>query len=219
MHSEAMAWVAEHATTDRVTVLDVGGRYVNGSPRPLFPNAVVYRVLDIADGPDVDVVADAAAWTPDREYDVVVCCETFEHAAEWPRIALAAHKALRPGGRFIATMAGPGRAVHSGVDGGPWLHRGEHYANVAPEALDRALREAGFVQIVIDYQLAPCDVRCVAAKEAAVAEEKPADERSTKKSRAQQRKDLLARRQEAQDAGDGGTVNEVDEQLAELGDD
>jgi hypothetical protein len=37
-----------------------------------------------------------------------------------------------------------------------------------------------------------------------------------KRSRAQERKDLLARRQEAQDAGDPATVNEVDERLAEL---
>ena len=49
-----MAWVAAHATTDPVTVLDLGGRDTNGSPRHLFPNAVVYHVLDAVDGPDLD---------------------------------------------------------------------------------------------------------------------------------------------------------------------
>ena len=39
MHPEAMEWVAKHATGDPVSVLDLGGRYINGSPRELFPNA------------------------------------------------------------------------------------------------------------------------------------------------------------------------------------
>ncbi len=164
MHPEAMAWVAEHATTDPVTVLDLGGRFVNGSPRDLFTNATVYRVLDIADGPNVDIVADAATWTPDREYDVVLATELFEHAAEWPRIVLTAFKALRPGGMFVATMAGPGRPVHSGVDGGGWLHPGEHYANVHPDALLDVLKAAGFVDITVDVQPSPSDVRCVATR-------------------------------------------------------
>lgn len=47
----------------------------------------------------------------------------------------------------------------------------------------------------------------------------PGEKRSTRRSGAQQRKRLLARRQEAQDAGDGATVNEVDAELAGLGDD
>ncbi len=164
MHPEAYEWVAAHATVDPVTVLDLGGRYVNGSPRELFPNAIVYRVLDIADGPNVDVVADAATWTPDREFDVCLATELFEHTPVWPDICRTALKALRLGGRFVATMAGPGRPVHSGVDGGGWLHPGEHYANVHPDALLDALKAAGFVDITVDVQPSPSDVRCVATR-------------------------------------------------------
>src|SRR5512139_114707 len=129
MHSEAYEWVRLRATGDPVAVLDVGGRYINGSPRDLFPNADPYTVLDIRFGEGVDIVADAASWMPDREYDVVVCCEVFEHAEKWPAILRTIHGALKPGGLAILTMAGPGRMQHSGVDGEHRLLDGEWYGN------------------------------------------------------------------------------------------
>ena len=162
MHPEALDWVRRHATDEPVTVLDLGGRDNNGSPRGLFP-AAEYRVLDLTDGPDVDVVADAAAWTPDREYDVVVCTEVFEHTAAWPAICRTAFAALRPGGRFVATMAGPGRPAH-GAWGEPAPGPGEHYANVDPDALRAALADAGFAEITVDVQSSPADVRAVATR-------------------------------------------------------
>jgi SAM-dependent methyltransferase len=165
MHVEAMLWVAEHATTDPVTVLDIGGRNVNGTPRPLFPNAVAYTVLDVRPGPGVDIVADAATWNPHgRRWDVVVCCEVFEHTGSWPQILQTAYRALRPGGRLIVTTASPERAVHSGVDGGPLLHPGEEYAGIDPVQLRLTLEEAGFAGIVVDVLAASADVRAVASR-------------------------------------------------------
>ena len=162
MHPEALAWVKDHATDAPVSVLDIGGRNINGTPRPLFPNATVYTVLDIAPGEGVDVVADAATWKPDRRYDVVVCCEVFEHTDVWPAILRTAHAALRKGGQLIATMAGPGREPHSAVDGGPRLYEGEHYANVEVSELLDALRAAGFRRVVMHEQTTSHDVRAVA---------------------------------------------------------
>src|SRR6476619_6953438 len=111
MHNEAMAWIAAHATDQPVEVLDIGGRDVTGpwggSPRHLYPNAATYHVLDIAPCPDVDVVTDAATWEPNgHRYDVVISAETFEHTPRWPAICRTAYAALKPGGRFVATMAG-----------------------------------------------------------------------------------------------------------------
>jgi len=168
MHPEAMAWIAEHATSDVVKVLDIGGRDVTGpwggSPRHLFPHAAVYDVLDITAGPDVDIVADAATWQPNgRRYDVVVSAECFEHTSSWPAIVRTAYAALKPGGRFIATMAGPGRPPH-GALGAPGLEVGEHYANVQPAHLRRVLEQAGFIDWHIDQQHAPADVRAVATR-------------------------------------------------------
>lgn len=165
MHAEAYRWVADHAPRATTgAVLDIGGRNINGTVRSLFPAAGVYTALDIAEGPEVDVVADAATWTPDREYDVVVCCEVFEHTDSWPDICATAFKACREGGMFIATMAGPGRAAHSAVDGQFRLHPGEYYGNVEPAELREVLEVCGWTGIVVDQRPSPADVRAVATK-------------------------------------------------------
>lgn len=161
MHREAHQWVAERAYRNVYAVLDIGGRDVNGTVRDLFPTARLYTSLDLVDGPAVDIVADAATWTPDRAYDVVVCCEVFEHTDAWPAICRTAYTALADGGQFIATMAGPGRGAHSAVDGRE-LRRGEHYANVEPDELRAVLEACGFRDIVVDQRRA--DVRCVAVR-------------------------------------------------------
>jgi len=163
MHPEAYAWVARWATDEPVTVLDIGGRDINGTARGLFP-AADYTSLDIAAGNGVDIVADAATWSPDRAYDVVVCCEVFEHTEAWPAICATAYTALRPGGWFIATMAGPGRVPHSAVDGGPSLYPGEYYKNIMPAALQAELEACGFTDVVVDVQPRPADVRAVAVR-------------------------------------------------------
>jgi SAM-dependent methyltransferase len=159
MHPEAYEWVSRYATNAPITVLDIGGRDINGTCRPLFPNAT-YTCIDVREGPAVDLVADAATWTPDTVYDLVLCTEVFEHTDVWPQICATAYAACAPGGRFVATMAGPGRAVHSAVDGGPELHPGEHYANVEPEELRLVLKRAGFEAVLIDQ--AGTDVRALA---------------------------------------------------------
>jgi hypothetical protein len=168
MQPEAMSWVAAHATTEPVTVLDIGGRDVTGpwggSPRSLFPGATCYHVLDIEPGPDVDIVADAATWNPNgRRYNIVVAMEVFEHTDRWPAICRTAYDALSPGGKVILTMAGPGRPPH-GALGAPGLEPGEHYANIRPERLRAVLHWAGFMGVIIDQQRAPADVRAVATK-------------------------------------------------------
>lgn len=163
MHAEALDWVTLYATDDPVAVLDLGGRDVNGSVRHLFPKADPYRVMDIRPGVGVDIVADAGTWTPDRQYDVVVCTEVFEHTANWPLICRTAYDSLLPGGRFIATMAGPGRPAHSAVDG-MHLRAGEYYGNVHPETLRAVLKLCGWVDIHVDRQRNPADTRATAVK-------------------------------------------------------
>lgn len=160
-----MAWVAAHATDEPVAVLDLGGRNINGSPRRLFPSATAYRCLDVRPGLGVDIVADAGSWTPDSLYDVVLSTECLEHAANWRDIVGVAFSALRSGGRFIVTAAGPGRPVHSAVDGRlNRLQPGEHYANIGARELSDALLDAGFIGVEVEQSLDPCDVRGVGSK-------------------------------------------------------
>jgi hypothetical protein len=164
MHDEAFEWVAKHATTDPVSVLDIGGRDVNGSPKSLFPNAVTYTVLDIVEGDNVDIIADAATWIPDQRYDVIICAEVFEHTPDWPAICATAYAACKPGGQLILTMAGMGRPAHSAVDG--FRRRpGEHYANIPGERLGCVLLGAGWRDITVDCQLSPADTRAVAKRQ------------------------------------------------------
>lgn len=168
MHDAALEWIAKHATAEPVTVLDIGGRDVNGSPRHLFPAATRYTVLDIRPGEqvtDVDIIADAAEWNPSGQaWDVVICAETFEHTAAWRAIVRTAYAACAPGGRLIVTTAAPGRPPHSAVDGAFRLHPGEHYANIRPAELERVLTEAGWADVVVDVQPSPADVRATAVK-------------------------------------------------------
>ena len=167
MHDEAMQWIADHATEWQkrpIYVLDLGGRNVNGSPKYLFPDVLGYTCLDILPGANVDIVADAATWEPDTTFDVVISAETFEHTASWPAICRTAHRALRFDGKFIVTMAGPGRPPHSGIDGMLPLRPGEHYANVPGFELERVLKETGFHDVIVDSQPSPADTRAVATK-------------------------------------------------------
>lgn len=160
MHDAAMRWVERFATSDEVSVLDIGGRNINGSVKDLFPNASRYVSVDLYDGPGVDVACDITQWESDETFDVVVCCEVLEHSEKWRKIVATALERCKDGGQLIVTCAGPGRPVHSGVDGGWSLKSGEYYGNVVPEELGKALN--GFTSVLID--VLGTDLRAVAIK-------------------------------------------------------
>lgn len=162
MHDQAYEWGTRYATSEPVSVLEIGGRNINGTVKGLFPNAQPYTVLDLLPGPDVDIVADAATWTPDREYEITLSFECFEHTSLWREITATAFKACASGGSFILTAAGPGRAPHSAVDGRHRLFPGEFYANVEPHELETVLKGVGFVDVVVD--VLGEDVRAYAVK-------------------------------------------------------
>jgi len=160
MHTEVTEWVSRYATTDPVMVLDIGGRDVNGTCRSLFPNAT-YCVLDLREGDNVDIVADAATWAPDREYDLVLCTEVFEHTPDWRLICKTAFAACKPGGRFVVTCAGPGRHPHSAIEA-TGLRPGEYYENVSKADLSEALLAVGWGDVTVERLR--LDTRGVAVK-------------------------------------------------------
>ena len=164
MHDAAYAFISGQVATRGpfVSVLEVGSRDINGTVRGLFDrHNTVYEGVDIVDGPGVDYVCDATVSLPTGPYDCAVCCEVFEHLAGWPLIVGNVHRALMDRGVFMVTAAGPGRAPHSAVDGGP-VRGGEFYENVDPDVLRVVLDHFGFVDVVVDV-LGP-DVRAVARK-------------------------------------------------------
>lgn len=166
MHPEALGWVEQcvsQLTTTPQVVIELGARNVNGGVRHLFPTAHTYIGVDIAPGPDVDVVADAADWTSELLADVIVSTEMLEHTPHGARIIKQACNNLVDGGVFIVTAAGPGRSPHSAVDGGP-LREGEHYANIGSDELVDWFAAAGFTTWTVDVQTHPADVRGIATR-------------------------------------------------------
>lgn len=121
-------------------LVEIGGRNINGSVRELFPDAT-YVSLDLEDGPGVDVVCDAREWQPSAPIDMVLCLEVLEHAPDPIGLISAAYRWLRVGGWLVVTAASPGRAPHSGHDGGS-LRAGEHYQNISFAQLDYWLNGA-----------------------------------------------------------------------------
>lgn len=148
MHHAAFSYVARFRDDSALDVLDIGGRDINGSCRPLFPHAS-YLAVDLHDGPGVDIVADVADWRTRKRFDLVICTEVFEHTHAWPALVAAAYRVLRKNGRLVATCAGPGRAPHSALDGG-YVRHGEWYENVQAEKLAAAMAEVGFVDITVN---------------------------------------------------------------------
>lgn len=142
MHPGAREFVARHATSEPVSVIEIGSRDINGTVRDLFPRAT-WTGLDLHAGSGVDVVCDAMLYQPPGLVDLVVCCEVLEHARNWRDLLCAAHGWLKRRGRLIVTCAGPGRDPHSAIDGGS-LRPDEHYANISMAELNRAMKRAGF---------------------------------------------------------------------------
>ncbi len=167
MHAQALEYIAEQfnkfnrpeTTWD---VLEIGSLNINGSVRQILqPHASTYLGIDVQEGPGVDLVASGAEFYAPEVFNIVVCAEVFEHTPEWKDIIKQAYINLKPGGMFIATMAGIGRPVHSGVDGGWTLHAGEHYENIDANDLNKALWMFSRGK---EVSIKGTDTRCVAFK-------------------------------------------------------
>lgn len=146
MHSEVLDWVRsslewwDDDQREGLAILEFGSLDINGSVRSVLqPSTSRYVGIDPAYGKGVDIVADASVFRDTQLFDIVVCCEVFEHTEKWPQIVFNAHRNLREGGLFIATMAGEGRAPHSAIDENP-IRPHEYYKNVTVAELEDELR-------------------------------------------------------------------------------
>jgi SAM-dependent methyltransferase len=162
LHDSARQFIASVVAGQHYArVVEVGGRDINGGVRDLI-DAAAYVSVDLEGGPGVDVVADCRFWEPPWKASLVVCAEVLEHAP-WPReVVDACVGYLRPGGRLVLTCAGPGRAAHSGHDGGP-VRDDEYYLNIDPDALEKWLAE-DLEAVRVEYRAIPCDVYATGIK-------------------------------------------------------
>lgn len=151
MHVRAFGWVrgvvgefrGGRFIDDVVSVVEFGALDINGTVRAAFPSSVGWWGVDRQEGPGVDEVSDVVVWEPAEPVDCVVCCEVLEHAEDGQGVCDSAFRALKPGGLFVGTCAGPGRAPHSGIDAGP-IRDWEFYRNVDQDLLEMWLKAAGF---------------------------------------------------------------------------
>lgn len=135
MHAEAKKWVADTLTElpSFERVLEIGSYNVNGSIKPvvqLLSGAPDYTGIDVREGPGVDEVVDGATYEA-NPFDLIVCCETLEHAPNADDVIANAYKLLKRGGYFVATMATHNRSPHTN-DGDKLTDDSEFYANVHP---------------------------------------------------------------------------------------
>lgn len=128
----------------RRRVVEFGSLNVNGTVRDLFVGAE-YIGIDLLDGPGVDVIADAAEYSPDVAPDTVVCLNMLEHAPNGAAIIANARRILAPGGWLLFGAAGETWPEHS-ADGGP-LHEGEHYQGIGEPWLHEQLADMQHVTI------------------------------------------------------------------------
>lgn len=148
MHPEALQFLTDHAVPSARKVLDVGGRNINGTPRPLYP-AADYTALDVIDGYGVDVVGDITTWDGKGKFDVVICAEVLEHAANWRQVVRCCWDRLKVGGTLLLTCATTGRDPHSTIDGG-LVRPDEHYENIPASKLTGALTRLGAADLTVE---------------------------------------------------------------------
>ena len=143
MHDSVLAFVRRVVDPDEVrgkTILEVGSAFINGSVKPqlVAMGPVRYVGVDLAPGPNVDVVCAAENLPDDAAADLVVSCEMLEHAQDWKgafaRMCALARETL------VLTCRGPGFPYHNPPD---------HW-RFTPEDLARAARLCGLIVVASD---------------------------------------------------------------------
>lgn len=108
MHNEAYVKMQEVLATipdgEPLSVLDVGSYDVNGTYRPLIERrGWHYTGLDMAPGPNVDIVPDEPFVYPldDDSFDVVISGSTMEHVTAIWRWVPELVRVMKPGGVLV----------------------------------------------------------------------------------------------------------------------
>ena len=100
-----------HFFTD-VKVLDIGSLDINGNHKHFFTQPYYYQGLDLAPGPNVDIVCPGHLYDCGFQYDTVISGEVFEHDRYYARTFLNMIKLVKSGGLVAFTCASTGRPEH-----------------------------------------------------------------------------------------------------------
>lgn len=151
-----------------VKVLDIGSLDINGNNKQFFNHPYYYIGVDLAEGPNVDVVCPGHLYDSGILFDVVTSSECFEHDMYYSRTLQNMVKLLRPGGLMLFTCASTGRPEHGTLNSNPvdapflsgidekW---GNYYKNLTEDDI-RSVIEINntFVNFNFEYEPESCDL-------------------------------------------------------------
>lgn len=136
-------------------VLDIGSLDINGSmsgydycgvgPKWIEQIGCKEHIgLDILDGPNVNLVANAHAMPLDDDsFDLVMCMSMLEHDTDPQATVNEAYRVLKPGKPFIVTTVDQTHGEHKHLGGGDT----ETYNFITEEEFRTWLKKAGFKTI------------------------------------------------------------------------
>lgn len=126
-------------------VLDIGSLDINGNNRYLFTKPYTYTGVDLAPGPNVDVISKGHEFTSSNKYDIVISTECFEHDMYWDKTIQNCIDLTEPGGLFMFTCATTGRQEHGTTrttpQDSPFTHTmfNDYYRNLTEEDIKTAI--------------------------------------------------------------------------------
>jgi hypothetical protein len=128
---------------DNCSVLDIGSLDINGNNRHLFSN-YSYVGVDIGPGNNVDVICKGHEYKSDKQFDIVISTECFEHDKFYEDTISNAISLTKSGGMFLFTCATTGRAEHGTRNSGSaWasphsnIEFEDYYKNLTQEDVEK----------------------------------------------------------------------------------
>jgi len=117
-----------------VNILEIGSLDVNGNIRKLFNFCNEYIGVDLEEGPNVDQVLNGSDINKlNKNFDIIISCECFEHAKDWKIIFEKMCQISNPNSFIIISVASTGRVEHGTHRSGNWQSPGnkdDYYMNL-----------------------------------------------------------------------------------------
>lgn len=142
------------------SVLDVGSMDINGNNRYLFDN-FEYTGIDIGHGRNVDLVSPGNLFRSEKEFDVIISTECFEHDKFWVATIFNTWIYLKVGGLYLFTCAADERPEHGTSRTDCWSSpfTNDYYMNLNEELVRKNLP---ITKMFSDFEFKvnnnPCDL-------------------------------------------------------------
>ncbi len=152
------------------SVLDIGSLDINGNNKGLFENCH-YVGLDVAEGPNVDVVSIAHEFNTNKQFDVILSTNTFEHDMYFELTLKKMVELLKQSGLMFFS-ASSSHKKHGTAERTPWasgttMINNKEWANYYRNLKVEDIRDAlNFEEIFSEFSLKDMekDIRFVGIK-------------------------------------------------------